>query len=240
MQDYEDVFAQFGFQVENPNQYAVYLSMRDAAEGGPHTTNISISRPCEACGGKGKKGFFRCKVCDGRRHNTTDVIVCVHLPQNVKEGDILSFSVLDPAQAGLLPADMQITAKISPSSWDASARMMTDVFGYEMKESMFRPVWKEELFLTEEEARTGTKKEFTFAIPFTCPQCGGSGYLQAEPPAPCAACNTTGYGRGQQTETVQIKIPRNLKPGCVFRADKKGAFLPDGKRGDLVVDLIIK
>jgi len=75
-----------------------------------------------------------------------------------------------------------------------------------------------------------------FQVERTCPRCGGSGQMIAEP---CTACH--GHGQVRKTRTLNLKVPAGVDDGSRIRLTGEGdAGQRGGPRGDLYVFLSVQ
>jgi len=74
-----------------------------------------------------------------------------------------------------------------------------------------------------------------FQVERTCPRCGGSGQMIAEP---CPTCH--GHGQVRKTRTLNLKVPAGVDEGSRIRLTGEGdAGQRGGPRGDLYVFLSV-
>lgn len=75
-----------------------------------------------------------------------------------------------------------------------------------------------------------------FQVERTCPRCGGSGQMIAEP---CNTCH--GHGQVRKTRTLNLKVPAGVDDGSRIRLTGEGdAGQRGGPRGDLYVFLSVQ
>ncbi|WGM45543.1 Chaperone protein DnaJ [Brevundimonas sp. NIBR10] len=75
-----------------------------------------------------------------------------------------------------------------------------------------------------------------FQVERTCPRCGGSGQMIAEP---CPSCH--GHGQVRKTRTLNLKVPAGVDDGSRIRLTGEGdAGARGGPRGDLYVFLSVQ
>ncbi len=75
-----------------------------------------------------------------------------------------------------------------------------------------------------------------FQVERTCPRCGGSGQMIAEP---CGTCH--GHGQVRKTRTLNLKVPAGVDDGSRIRLTGEGdAGQRGGPRGDLYVFLSVQ
>jgi molecular chaperone DnaJ len=75
-----------------------------------------------------------------------------------------------------------------------------------------------------------------FQVERTCPRCGGSGQMIADP---CAACH--GHGQVRKNRKLSLKVPAGVDDGSRIRLSGEGdAGQRGGPRGDLYVFLSVK
>ena len=75
-----------------------------------------------------------------------------------------------------------------------------------------------------------------FQVERTCPRCGGSGQMIAEP---CPTCH--GHGQVRKTRTLNLKVPAGVDDGSRIRLTGEGdAGARGGPRGDLYVFLSVQ
>jgi len=70
----------------------------------------------------------------------------------------------------------------------------------------------------------------------TCPRCGGTGVIVANP---CPKCG--GSGRVEEEKTLKVKIPPGVESGSRLRLEGEGeAGVAGGPPGDLYIDIYVK
>lgn len=86
-----------------------------------------------------------------------------------------------------------------------------------------------ELSLSISEAIAGGKRSFEVPARVSCPSCAGTGHMQGHV---CPTCG--GVGQVQKRQTVELKIPEELRSGMKLRLKGLGeAGQGEGENGDL-------
>jgi molecular chaperone DnaJ len=91
-------------------------------------------------------------------------------------------------------------------------------------------------------AALGGTTGIAFSIDRACPTCHGRGRRAAGSPKgkpqPCTDCQGTGHQ--SESRRLNVRIPAGVDEGSRVRVRGEGAMGPDGRRGDLVIEVHVK
>lgn len=74
-----------------------------------------------------------------------------------------------------------------------------------------------------------------FQLETTCGQCGGKGKVISNP---CRTCK--GQGHYNQKQDIAVNIPAGVDNGARLRVQGKGGAVPNGKQGDLYIEILVE